>query len=280
MSLATFKKKSIIQYGANRSAKPSGGYWMTQGPFGSRTAFLQQASGPVGFSLNGSHRNVGYIGKESKFSKNGTPFRGKYPLGSGGNNNRYNTSEPVYNVNQVFVLGNQWQFIKPSVLSTKGMLEKKYRWVHTGQYPNYWVQPNYAGTTQSDTKSQGTYLHDLTTSNITVTDINSSDKYIGYIKRGGPTLCQQTTTKFTYNDMARNGPYTKELKQSETASQHTLRIQRRCTDPFVFQKPFPYATNGVPCNNTNHTFVVPPTWYTTESDSQKNERTTETNTTI
>ena len=273
MSLATFKKKSIIQYGANRSAKPPGGYWLSQGPFGSRTAFLQQTLGPVGFSLNGSHRNVGYIGKESKFSKNGTPFRGKYPLGSGGTNNSYATPEPVYNVNQVFVLGNQWQFIKPSVLSTKGMLEKKYRWIYTGQYPNYWVQPNYAGTTQADTKSQGTYLHDLTTSNIRVTDINSSDKYVGYIKRGGPTLCQQTTTKFKYDDMARNGPYTKELKQPETASQHTLRIQRRCTDPLVFQKPFPYATNGVPCNNTNNTYVTPPTWYTssgTGSDGQPN----------
>ena len=72
--------------------------------------------------------------------------------------------------------------------------------------------------------------------------------------------------------MAHNGPYTKELRQPETSSQHTLRIQRRCTDPFVYQRPFPYATNGDPCGNTTQIFNTPPSWYTTESTSQKNDR--------
>ena len=34
MSLVAFKKKSVIQYGSNRSGKPPGGYWLPQGPFG------------------------------------------------------------------------------------------------------------------------------------------------------------------------------------------------------------------------------------------------------
>ena len=246
MSLNTFKRKSVINYGSKRSGKPPGGYWLPQGPFGKSTVGLQLAidnEGPVGFSLNGSHRNIGYIGKESKFSKNGTPFRGIHPFGWGGHLGRYAQPEPVYNVNEVIVLGEQYKYVKPTVLTTKGMLEKKYRWAYNGQYPNYWVQPVQDGTMQSDNKSQGLYLHNLSTANDCVTDVNDSAKYIGYIKRGGPTLCQTSTARFKYNDMARNGLYTKTIKQPITASQQTLRIQRKCANPLPSQKPFPYAVN-------------------------------------
>ena len=87
MSIVAFKKKSVINYGANRSGKPPGGYWLPQGPFGHATSALKQAIhnyGAVGFSINGPHRNVGYIGKDSKFSRNGTPFRGVHAYGNGG----------------------------------------------------------------------------------------------------------------------------------------------------------------------------------------------------
>jgi hypothetical protein len=278
MSLTAFKKKSVIQYGSRRSGKPPGGVWLPQGPFGSYSIPLEEAikhPGPVGFSLNGGHRNVGYVGKESKFSKNGTPFRGLHPMGWGGHYGHYARTEPVYNVNEVIVLGDQAEFVKPSVLSTYGMLQKKYRWAYNGQYPNYWVQPVYGNTTQSDTASQGMYLHDKTVANICVTDINNYAKYVGYIKNGGPTLCSTTTARFRYNDMARNAPYTKELRIAETSSQHTLRIQRRCANPLPYQKPFPYKVQtgtgvlrgGISVNRvasacgTQPTYNVPPQWY-------------------
>lgn len=246
MSLNTFKRKSVINYGSKRSGKPPGGYWLPQGPFGKSTVGLQLAidnEGPVGFSLNGPHRNIGYIGKESKFSKNGTPFRGVHPYGWGGHLGRYAQPEPVFNVNQVIVLGDQYKYVKPTVLTTRGMLQKKYRWAYNGQYPNNWVQPVQDGTMQSDNKSQGLYLHNLSTANDCVTDVNDSAKYVGYIKRGGPTLCQTSTARFKYNDMARNGLYTKTIKQPITSSQQTLRIQRKCANPLPSQKPFPYAVN-------------------------------------
>ena len=283
MSIVAFKKKSVIQYGSKRSGKPPGGYWLPQGPFGANTIGLKQAiehPGSVGFSLNGPHRNIGYVGKESKFSKNGTPFRGVHPYGSGGHLGTYARPEPVYNINEVIVLGDQYQYVKPTVLTTRGMLAKKYRWAYNGQYPNYWVQPVNDGTMQSDTKSQGMYLHDLTTANICVTDINNAAKYVGYIKRCGSTLCETSTARFKYNDMARNGPYTKELRQPETSSQHTLRIQRRCANPLPYQKPFPYAVNtgtgiltgGIrmtsvgnsgSCGSRNPTYTVSPPGYNT-----------------
>jgi hypothetical protein len=283
MSLATFKKKSINRYSSATkiSGKPPGGYFLPQGPFGKNSTSLKIAiENPVyeGFSLNGNHRNVGYIGKTYKFSKNGTPYRGFYPMGDGSRLStkrgatEYNkTTQPVFNVNEVYVLGDQYKYVKPSVLSTYGMLRKKYRWAYNGQYPNYWVQPNYGQTTQSDTKSQGNYLHDLTVANICVEDINNEAKYVGYIKNCGPNTCHTTPALFKYNDSARNGPYTKILHQPLTAGEQILRIQRKCADPTGKQKPFPYATNGNSCNPfININYVTPPEWYEKENGAQIN----------
>ena len=48
--------------------------------------------GISGFSLNGPKRNVGYVGQNMRFSKNGTPFRGIYPRGSGGIGGTYSAN--------------------------------------------------------------------------------------------------------------------------------------------------------------------------------------------
>ena len=130
MSIVAFKKKSVIRFGANVSGKPPGGYWLPQGPFGRNTVSLQNAinyPGSKGFSINGPHRNVGYVGKWSGMSKNGTPFRGVHAMGNGGCCGTYAQPEPVFNVNEVIVLGEQDKYVKPSVLSTYGMLAKKYK---------------------------------------------------------------------------------------------------------------------------------------------------------
>jgi len=259
MSIVAFKKKSVIQYGSNRSGKPPGGVWLPQGPFGKNMLSAGGNYGPVGFSLNGTHRNVGYVGKTYQMSKNGTPFRGIYPVGSGGVNGTYPSPPPVFNSTEVNVLGTQYKYVKPSVLSTKGMLAKKYRWAYNGQYPNNWVQPNYGGSMQSDTRSQGMYVHNLTTSNMCTFDINNSAKFDENIKKGGATLCSTTTAKFKYNDMASKGLYTKTTTQPLTASEQTLKIQKKCANPVGSQKPFPFGTNGNACNNTN--YLTPPEWY-------------------
>jgi hypothetical protein len=278
MSLTAFKKKSVIQYGSKRSGKAPGGYWLPQGPFGSNTISLETALknyGPVGFSLNGGHRNVGYVGKTYKMSKSGTPFRGVHAMGSGGCCGTYANSEPILNVNEVFVLGDQERYIKQSVLSTYGMLAKKYRWIKTGQYPNFWVQPVFGTSTQSETKSQGNYLQNLSAANMCVIDVNDQEKYEGHVVRCGPTNCSTTTAKYKYNDMARNAPYTKTIKQPLDSSQYTLYIQRGCQNPKGSQKPFPYAvqtgtgiqTGGISVNNvgnacnTSTIYTTPPEWY-------------------
>jgi hypothetical protein len=291
MSLATFKKKSVIQFGANVSGKPPGGYWLPQGPFGNSkySKIFRDAVttlGTSGFSLNGSHRNIGYVGKTYQFSQNGTPFRGTQPCGTGGCCGSYSNPPPVLNSLSPIVLGTQYEYVKPSVLSTKGMLERRFKWINNGQYPTNWVQPNYTGN-QVDSASQGVYIHQLSAANMCNVDINKPEKYIDNIKIGGATLCYTTTARFqNYDMMASKGLYTKELQQPLESSQYTLYIQRRCANPIGPQKPFPFrvqtGTNinhqgtsitsvGNACDTSN-TYVVPPEWYTTTSKSLKLER--------
>ena len=282
MSLATFKKKSMNKYSSltKRSGKPPGGIFLPQGPYGSSSALesiasLQKLYSPVGFSINGGTRNVGYVGKEYRMSKQGTPFRGEYPYGSGTyplNKTGFtyaSFSQPVMNVNEVIVLGTQADFIKQSVLSTYGMLRKKYRWAYNGQYPNYWVQPNYGSSMQSETKSQGNYIHNLTVDNITKIDVNNQALYEKYYKNCSCTTCHTTPALFTFDNVAGNAPYTKTIKQPIDSSIQTMRVQRACANPTGEKKPFPFATNGGArsCNILNLTYLSPPKWYTSNQNN-------------
>ena len=85
------------------------------------------------------------------------------------------------------------------------------------------------------------------------------------------------------NLLQANAPYTKSIKIPIDASQQTLRIQRRCTNPSPWQKPFPYAvqngtgilTGGIAVTsvgnacNTSNTTTVPPVWYTAEKPTTR-----------
>jgi hypothetical protein len=191
MSLTAFKRKSVINYGSKRSGIAPGGVWLPQGPFGHATQALKEAIenyGAVGFSINGGRRNIGGVGRDMKMSKSGTPYRGTQPIGWGGTFGKYPsatlignvatgstgavrnahskqaTVDPVLNSRVVDTLGTQYLYIKPSTLSTYGMLDKKYRWAWYGQYPNYWVQPNYTGN-QTDSASQWLYIQNKAAAN-------------------------------------------------------------------------------------------------------------------
>lgn len=261
MSIVTLNKKTMAQYSKNKSASQPGGgnYWMSQGPFGNTGKNIITYSN-VGFSMNGSYRNIGYIGKTYQVSKN-APYKGNYVLGDGsGLNGEETTSTQLYNPEQIFnssrfvVMGTDNKYIKPSTLSTKGMLAKKYKWIHSGQYPNYWVDTNNVNTVLSNTKSQGNYIDNLAVSNLCVSDVNNVDTYEGYVKNGGSTLCKTTTAGFTYNDMARNGLYTKFINQSNDCSVYTREVKQNCIDIFEAQKPLPFGI----IDNPNLFLYYPP----------------------
>lgn len=306
MSLTAFKRKSVIKHGSKRSGSSPGGVWLPQGPFGHSKTGLQfpvdeRNYSSVGFSINGGHRNVGGVGREMKMSKSGTPYRGTEPIGFGGTFGKYpsavligdaNTSstivlpnpgshqpavEPILNSRIVNTRGTEHLYIKPSVLSTYGMLRKKYRWAYNGQYPNRWVQPNYTGA-QSDSASQGLYIQKKASANVCSIKVNDVANYVDDNKKCGPTLCKsgRSTAGFTYNGMARNGPYTKILGEPVSYGEYNLHLTRGCNNPTNAQKPFPYAvqtgtgikTGGISVSRvgnacgTSTTYLSPPEWYT------------------
>jgi uncharacterized cupredoxin-like copper-binding protein len=137
--------------------------------------------------------------------------------------------QPVLNSSEVNTMGTQYIYVKPSVLSTKGMLEKRYRWAYNGQYPNYWVQPNYTGN-QTDSASQGLYVQNLAAANTCNLKVNNVGTYEGYKVGCGPTLCTpgRSTARFKYNDMARNGPNTKILGEPVSYVQDNLNLTKKC----------------------------------------------------
>ena len=143
MSIVVFKRKSVTIYGSRHTVPTTRNLWLPQGPFGhaTTTLLLAESNPGPGFSINGGRRNVGYVGKGYAMSKSGTPFRGPHPIGWGGTYGQYPRTEPTMNVREVDTLGTQEVYVKPSVLSNRGMLVKRYRWAFNGTYPNYWVKP-------------------------------------------------------------------------------------------------------------------------------------------
>jgi hypothetical protein len=313
MSLTAFKRKSVINYGSKRSGKGPGGVWLPQGPFGHSTTGLQLAihnPGPVGFSINGGRRNIGGVGRDMKMSKSGTPYRGTQPVGWGGTYGKYPSAtivgpysgavrnngskqaavDPLLNSRIVNTMGTQYMYIKPSVLSTHGMLDKKYRWAYYGQYPNNWVQPLYTGN-QTDTASQWLYIQNKASANTCNLKVNDVGQYETAFVSCGPTLCKpgRSTAGLKYNDMARNGPYTKVLYQPVSYDQYNLRVTQKCNNPIGPQKPFPYRvqtgtgqsaagtsiTNFGSSCGTSRVFLAPPPWYTAvppgENEQQDNK---------
>ena len=295
MSLATFKKKSLnsASSATKRSGKPTNQYWIYQGSYGrpnsvASTIFLKSIIGPdgatgdsynasnAGFSINGS-TVLGGIGRTMHMSKSTTQFKGVYPRGWGGTKGRYPDGPDNYVLNNRPGIGqpNIGAYVSQSVLSTKGMLAKRYRWINSGQYPNNWVQPNYTGNL-TDTASQGVYVHNLSAANDCVVDTNDTQKYEGNIKTCGSTGCQSTPARgYTMGIQQANAAYTKFLHIPQDSSQRTLRIQRRCINQRPDQKPFPYAVQtgtgiltggtsvtavGSACNTSN-TYDAPPEWY-------------------
>ena len=120
------------------------------------------------------------------------------------------------------------------------------------------------------------YIQNKSAANTCNLKVNNTATYEGYIVNHGPTLCSTSTANFKYNDMARNGPYTKILNQPVPSSTYTQYVQRGCQNPVGPQKPFPYAVQtgtgihaagtsitsvGSACNTSN-IYLAPPAWYT------------------
>jgi len=217
MSLATFKKKSVIIYGTNISGK-----------------------GPEGFSLNGKYRNIGRVGKESLMSSTGTRFNGQYPYGHGGNYGAYNQDKIVYNVNSSSAVGSQTNTVYPTVLSTYGMLQKRNRCLYNGTYPCRVVKNIFTGNL-TDNKSQGVYIRNIESANLCVSDINNTEKYITTCNSSIP--CNVIQKNKIYPG-AVVGKYTKPINGALDQSTYLLYVTTQCNQVDLNNDHIPIATNG------------------------------------
>jgi hypothetical protein len=215
MSLATFKKKSVTLYGTNVSGKPDGG-----------------------FSIYGRYRNQGGVGQSSLMLTNvGTPMKGKYAMGHGGTYGNYKT-EILYNVMDTSAVGSTTLLAKPSVLTTYGMLHKRYSCLYNGVYPNYVVKNVFTGNL-TDNKSQGIYIRDVESANLCVNDINNNGKYINTCSND----CIGTQHKKIYPGVS-NGRYIKPINGALDQSTYLLYVTKPCNQADLNNDHIPKPTNG------------------------------------
>jgi len=109
MSIATLKKKTQAQYRNSSVGLPQ-------------------------FSINGTHRSQGYVG-QTMLSRSlpTTPMNGIYPKGHGGCCGSF-VIKPI--VQSAVTSLNNPNIIKPSVVSSKGMIEEEIKCINSLKIPN------------------------------------------------------------------------------------------------------------------------------------------------
>jgi len=248
MSLQTMKKKVTNNYmGVSISGRSPGGIWITQGPFKNNTTQIINENNN-GFSINGGHRNIGRVGKTWLYSKVFTPYRGAYAKGYGGCCGRYYQGETVFPIREVNTRGTEYKYIKPSVLSNKGMLELKYQCIWNGQYPTNVVSPEGNDNLLNDTN--GVYTHTKASANMCVTGTHG---------RSGSTI--SPFISYEAFDKCKSKCYTGRIKTLFTpydASTYTTIVQQKCANPTLAQQPFPGPKNGNSLNaiDLSHVEVI------------------------
>lgn len=136
--------------------------------------------GQKNFSINGTTRNQGYIGQTSlSRSLTHTPHKGSVAKGSGGCCSKYESSVDIP-ASEICCLEDN-TVVKKTVLSTRGMLATKNRWI-SRPYPHASTKPDY----NRNINDQGDYVTRLVKK--TVSEIQK-------INDNGATLCPQVLPK-------------------------------------------------------------------------------------
>jgi hypothetical protein len=146
MSLATLSKKTATLHSRRSGVTTDQSYV----PRGSR-----EASPYVGFSLVGTHRSRGGIGRSPGIDTgSGTPFRGVHPVGWGGTYGRY---PQVVSLNGRVAAPSPSNTVLCGSVSSRTAIRQRFAGLYTGTFPQVWVQPVYTGPLV-DNASQGAYI--------------------------------------------------------------------------------------------------------------------------
>jgi len=221
MSIVALKRKTLAKYNNN------------------------SVNSPDGFSLNGTHRNQGYVGQTSlSRSLPRTPMKGNVAKGHGGCCGKYYNGPIV--ASAVSTLEDSG-VVKSSVLSSPGMIRTKYRWIRRPQ-PYSSTKPLASqGLTQAD------YIEYLRQKSLTEKNADGSPCHVEktvkpfYKKCGNlsgnqaPTLCPESVVTAT---PAKTGAL--------DSSEYTFGIIQKCIDIEEY-KPTTYVRR-TPFSCPNSTF--------------------------
>lgn len=216
MSIHTLKRKTINKM--NLSGRSPEQTWAIQGPFGSYAPVSTKASG--GFSINGGYRNIGTVGPTNLGrSVTRTPFRGPEPVGHGGCCGTY--KRVIHYSGSCCTNDNN--YIKPSVLSTRGMLAKRYKWFNSNG-SDWMVKP---GDTYPLNSSQGLYIEKVKNEAAThrTSDISGNERLPYAANTGG---CTNRTSNFTGTKRIPCAGYTKTVPVTISSGENIPYRQRNC----------------------------------------------------
>lgn len=195
-----------------------------------------------GFSLVGTHRNIGSVGQTNLAkSVTRTPFRGIAPMGNGGSLGSY-----VINVsNSGSCCSNDATIVKNSVKNTSGMISTKYKWLN-GTYPNWWVQD-----TSPLKHDQSSFIDEKKKRVSRCGSMISTDA-------GTPaTSCQGSKSVKRVNGLPKCRPITKDPKVAVSSSKYmdTGLMTKNCLPAPASKQAFPFpVNNGDNCITTFNTW--------------------------
>tara|TARA_Y100000992_G_scaffold280650_1_gene227844 strand:+ start:1073 stop:2014 length:942 start_codon:yes stop_codon:yes gene_type:complete len=292
MSIATLKRKSAVKY-SNNSGRGKSSFIINKGSCNtihhfdnnstSKYSFSKTSTGG-GFSINGKHRNNSWVGQDMRMSKglsraknvSNSRNHGRVPQykGSGGIHGRYNRV-----VSGKFGIRSRTEddikVIKPSVITTKGLLYYKTRWtkrpinkerltdifntanisINDKSYPprydmvqlicNNWVQNTGTGNIQNNTQSQ--YIQDTIKPK---NQICNPNRYSDVPKEG-------QSLKKKCNGYHIGGKYyqyqliSKQTKDIPTSSSYIYNIKynKGLLRSSGWQNPWPVTKNNYTCMN-------------------------------
>ena len=193
------KNKHNAMRGSKQSGKSGIGVWVGRGL---NMEHMDMGAGN-GFSINGGTR-FNTIGKSMAFSKSGTPYRGQHPIGYGGYRGQYPQPQPLMTTGNATteIGGSQHRYIKSSNFNNKAMIETKYMWIHSGTYPNYWVQPIYPNGTLHQNASQGAYINKQNIANSNSESGGPASNHTTIVQKNCSGGCVNNTFPYAINNTA------------------------------------------------------------------------------
>lgn len=255
MSIVALKRKG--QQLHTLSGKSGSSSLVVRGPSSNESALTIGG----GFTLHGKQRNIGYIGKNSLNSIGGTRMKPGTATwkGNGGCCNEYVVNSSPNNQCCVKNEG-----VKPSVLNTKGMLARKYRWKKSEiadneftdqgfEVPEYkqlentfnrWVSNNSNSYNEKNTSHQYT-------ENLARASANCNHERPPVVDAGIRQGCLGNQCYHINGRYVAPTPYSKELNLAASSDRAIKSAIARRASVFAkgYNRPYPNAPTGNQCQN-------------------------------